>query len=319
MNKDSKIFLAGSTGMVGSAIFRELKKSNFTNTLTPNSKQLNLLRQLEVEKFFEETKPEYVFCAAAKVGGIYANDKFSADFIYENIQIQNNLIHSSMKNNIKKFLFLGSSCIYPRESKQPIKEEYLLTDSLEETNEAYAIAKISGIKLLEHYQKCYELKSVSLMPCNLYGDNDNYDLKTSHVFPALIRKFVDAKINNSPFVEVWGTGQVFREFMHVNDIARASIYFMENEFKTNLINIGWGKEISIIDLVELIKKSTNYSGNISWDKSKKDGTVNKKLDVEKMKMSGFKPVISLEEGINLTIESFCQEYYNKSFKSLINN
>lgn len=319
MNKDSKIFLAGSTGMVGSAILRELKKSGFTNIITPNSKQLNLLNQFEVEKFFEETKPDYIFCAAAKVGGIYANDKFSADFIYENIQIQNNLIHSSMKNNIKKFLFLGSSCIYPRESKQPIKEEYLLTNSLEETNEAYAIAKISGIKMLEHYQKCYGLKSVSLMPCNLYGNNDNYDLKTSHVFPALIRKFVDAKINNSPFVEVWGTGQVFREFMHVNDIARASIYFMENEFKTNLINVGWGKEISIIDLVELIKKSTKYSGNISWDKSKKDGTVNKKLDVEKMKTSGFKPVISLEEGINLTIESFCQEYYNKSFQSLINN
>ena len=173
--------------------------------------------------------------------------------------------------------------------------------------------------MLEHYQKCYGLKSVSLMPCNLYGNNDNYDLKTSHVFPALIRKFVDAKINNAPFVEVWGTGQVFREFMHVNDIARASIYFMENEFKTNLINIGWGKEISIIDLVELIKKSTKYSGNISWDKSKKDGTINKKLDVEKMKTSGFKPVISLEEGINLTIESFCQEYYNNSFQSLINN
>ena len=319
MNKDSKIFLAGSTGMVGSAILRELKKSSFTNIITPDSKQLNLLNQLEVEKFFEDTKPDYIFCAAAKVGGIYANDKFSADFIYENIQIQNNLIHSSMKNNIKKFLFLGSSCIYPRESKQPIKEEYLLTNSLEETNEAYAIAKISGIKMLEHYQKCYGLKSVSLMPCNLYGNNDNYDLNTSHVFPALIRKFVDAKINNSPFVEVWGTGQVFREFMHVNDIARASIYFMENEFKTNLINIGWGKEISIIDLVELIKKSTNYSGNISWDKSKKDGTVNKKLDVEKMKMSGFKPAISLEEGISLTIESFCQEYYNKSFQSLINN
>ena len=319
MNKDSKIFLAGSTGMVGSAILRELKKSIFTNIIAQNSKQLNLLNQLEVERFFEETKPDYIFCAAAKVGGIYANDKFSAEFIYENIQIQNNLIHSSMINNIKKFLFLGSSCIYPREAKQPIKEEYLLKNSLEETNEAYAIAKISGIKMLEHYQKCYGLKSVSLMPCNLYGNNDNYDLKTSHVFPALIRKFVDAKINNAPFVEVWGTGQVFREFMHVNDIARASIYFMENEFKTNLINIGWGKEISIIDLVELIKKSTKYSGNISWDKSKKDGTINKKLDVEKMKTSGFKPVISLEEGINLTIESFCQEYYSNSFQSLINN
>ena len=319
MKKDSKIFVAGGSGMVGSAIIRALGAAGYSNILFPSSKELNLINQNDVKSFFEKNKPEFVFNAAAKVGGIYANDKYSADFIYENIQIQTNLVHFAKLNNVKKFLFMASSCIYPKNATQPIKESYLLTDTLEETNEAYAIAKISGIKMLEHYQKCYGLKSVSLMPCNLYGNNDNYDLNTSHVFPALIRKFVDAKINNSPFVEVWGTGQVFREFMHVNDIARASIYFMENEFKTNLINIGWGKEISIIDLVELIKKSTKYSGNISWDKSKKDGTVNKKLDVEKMKTSGFKPVISLEEGINLTIESFCQEYYNKSFQSLINN
>lgn len=319
MNKDSKIFVAGSNGMVGSSILRLLKEANFTNILSPNSRQLNLLNQLEVEKFFKENNPEYIFNAAAKVGGIYANDKFSADFIYENIQIQNNLIHFSMKNGVKKFLFLGSSCIYPRESKQPIKEEYLLTDTLEETNEAYAIAKISGIKMLEHYRKCYDMASISLMPCNLYGNNDNYDPNTSHVFPALIKRFVDAKINNTPFVEVWGSGKVFREFMHVNDIARASIYFMENDASENLINIGWGKEISIFDLVGLIKKSTNYRGDVLWDTSKKEGTINKKLDIERMEMNGFQPVICLEDGINLTIESYCQENYNKSFQSLIND
>ena len=319
MNKDSKIFIAGSNGMVGSGILRLLKEENFTNILSPNSRQLNLLNQLEVEKFFKENNPEYIFNSAAKVGGIYANDKFSADFIYENLQIQNNLIHFSMKNGVKKFLFLGSSCIYPRECKQPIKEEYLLTDTLEETNEAYAIAKISGIKMLEHYRKCYDMASTSLMPCNLYGNNDNYDLNTCHVFPALIKRFVDAKINNAPFVEVWGSGKAFREFMHVNDIARASIYFMKNDTSDNLVNIGWGKEISILDLVGLIKKSTNYRGDILWDTSKKEGTINKKLDIEKMKMNGFQPVICLEDGINLTIESYCQENYNKSFQSLIND
>tara|TARA_Y100001970_G_scaffold197305_1_gene240037 strand:+ start:25544 stop:26500 length:957 start_codon:yes stop_codon:yes gene_type:complete len=317
MHKDSKIFIAGSSGMVGSAITRRLKSLSFNNLITPNSKELDLLNQEAVNKFFSTNKPEYVFNAAAKVGGIYANDFYSADFIYENIQIQSNIIHFSMKYDIKKFLFMASSCIYPREAPQPIKESDLLCDYLEKTNEAYAIAKISGIKMLEHYKKGYNLKSVSLMPCNLYGQNDNYDLRTSHVFPALIRKFVDAKLNNKSEVEVWGTGNVFREFMHVDDVARAAIYFMENEIESNLINIGWGKEISIKELVEVIRIKTNFEGDIVWDKSKKDGTVHKCLDVSKMNEVGFKPSINLQQGIELTIDSYCLEQYGKIYKDLL--
>lgn len=307
MNKDSKIFVAGASGMVGSAIIRELKKLSFTNILCPNSKDLDLLNQVEVEKFFSENKPEYVFNAAAKVGGIYTNEMHSADFIYENIQIQTNMIHFAFKSKVKKFLFMASSCIYPRDAIQPIKEEYLLSNYLEKTNEAYAIAKISGVKMLEHYKKVYGLSSVSLMPCNLYGYNDNYDLKTSHVFPALIKKFVDAKMNNHSSVEIWGSGKVYREFMHVDDIAKAAIFFIDKSIDDNLINIGWGKEISIIELVELIKEKTGFSGDITWDKSKKDGTIHKKLDISKMKDNGFTPSISLSKGIDLTIQSYINE------------
>ena len=316
MNRDSIIFVAGGKGMVGSSILRELEKLSYTNILSPTSKDLNILNQSDVESFFLEHKPEYVFNAAARVGGIYANDIYSADFIYENIQIQTNLIHYAMKNNVKNFLFMASSCIYPREALQPIREEYLLCDYLEKTNEAYAIAKISGIKMLEHYKKCYGFESTSLMPCNLYGYNDNYNLKTSHVFPALIRKFVDAKINSSSSVEVWGTGKVFREFMHVDDVAKAAIFFMNNATNDNLINIGWGKEISIIELVELIKEKTHFEGDVIWDSSKKDGTVHKKLDTSKMLAYGFKPEISLKKGVELTIESYCNEHFKKSFQSL---
>ncbi len=314
MNKDSKIFIAGSTGMVGSAILRELKSLSFNNILTPNSKELDILNQKDVESFFLEHKPDYVFNAAAKVGGIYANDFYSADFIYENIQIQTNLIHFAMKNKVKKFLFMASSCIYPRQSPQPIKEKYLLSNYLEETNEAYAIAKISGVKMLEHYKKGYNFNSISLMPCNLYGFNDNYNLETSHVFPALIKKFVDAKIKNLSSVEVWGTGQVYREFMHVDDVAKAAIFFINKDIDESLINIGWGKEISIIDLVELIKKRTDFRGDIVWNDSKKDGTIHKRLDVDKMLGYGFKPSIDLIQGIDKTIESYCLEQLNKSFK-----
>jgi GDP-L-fucose synthase len=317
MNKDSKIFIAGARGMVGSAILRELEKLSFTNILTPTSKDLNILNQADVESFFLENKPDYVFNAAAKVGGIYANDFYSADFIYENIQIQTNLIHFAMKNKVKKFLFMASSCIYPRKAPQPIKESHLLSDYLEETNEAYAIAKISGIKMLEHYKKGHNFDSISLMPCNLYGYNDNYNLETSHVFPALIRKFVDAKINNSSSVEVWGTGKVYREFMHVDDVAKAAIFFINKDIDESLINIGWGKEISIIDLVELIKKRTNFKGDIVWNGSKKDGTIHKRLDIDKMSGYGFNPSIDLVQGIDTTIESYCIEQLNKSFKSLI--
>jgi len=317
MNKDSKIFIAGSTGMVGSAILRELKSLSFNNILTPNSKELDILNQKDVESFFLEYKPDYVFNAAAKVGGIYANDFYSADFIYENIQIQTNLIHFAMKNKVKKFLFMASSCIYPRQSPQPIKEKYLLSNYLEETNEAYAIAKISGVKMLEHYKKGYNFNSISLMPCNLYGFNDNYNLETSHVFPALIRKFVDAKIKNLSSVEVWGTGQVYREFMHVDDVAKAAIFFINKDIDESLINIGWGKEISIIDLVELIKQRTDFRGDIVWNDSKKDGTIHKRLDVDKMLGYGFKPSIDLIEGIDKTIESYCLEQLNKSFKPYV--
>lgn len=317
MNKDSKIFIAGARGMVGSAILRELERLSFTNILTPTSKDLNILNQADVESFFLQNKPDYVFNAAAKVGGIYANDFYSADFIYENIQIQTNLIHFAMKNKVKKFLFMASSCIYPRQAPQPIKESHLLSDYLEETNEAYAIAKISGIKMLEHYKKGYNFDSISLMPCNLYGFNDNYNLETSHVFPALIKKFVDAKINKSSSVEVWGTGKVYREFMHVDDVAKAAIFFINKDIDENLINIGWGKEISIIDLVELIKKRTNFKGDIVWNSSKKDGTIHKRLDIDNMLGHGFKPSIDLVQGIDTTIESYCTEQLNKSFQSLI--
>jgi len=317
MNKDSKIFIAGASGMVGSAILRELNSLSFTNILAPSSKELNLLNQLQVEEFFLENKPDYVFNAAAKVGGIYANDVYSADFIYENIQIQTNLIHFAMKSSVKNFLFMASSCIYPRDAIQPIKEEYLLSGFLEETNEAYAIAKISGVKMLEHYKKVYNMASTSLMPCNLYGYNDNYDLKTSHVFPALIKKFVDAKINNLPTVEIWGSGKVYREFMHVDDIAKAAIFFIDKPINNNLINIGWGKEISIIELVELIRKKTGFNGDITWDSSKKDGTIHKKLDVTRMSNYKFVPSITLSKGIDLTIESYMEEQVRT--KSTISN
>tara|TARA_B100001057_G_scaffold171070_1_gene171863 strand:+ start:17172 stop:18122 length:951 start_codon:yes stop_codon:yes gene_type:complete len=313
MKKDSIILVAGGTGMVGSAIIRELKKSSFKKILYPSSSELNLKNQSDVKYYINEQKPDYVFNAAAKVGGIYANDIHSAEFIYDNIQIQNNLIHFSMKNNIKKFMFLGSSCIYPKNADQPIKETALLSDYLEETNEAYAIAKISGIKMLEHYQKCFGFDSVSIMPCNLYGNNDNYNLETSHVLPALIRKFIDARINKLDKVEVWGTGKVFREFMHVQDVAKAAIYFMEHKTKESLINIGWGKEISILELVNLISQKVGFEGKIIWNKSKKDGTFKKRMDISRMKNYGFAPSIKLNEGLDLTIQSYCKEHLNKSF------
>ena len=318
MNKDSKIFVSGSSGMVGSAIIRKLNELSFSNILCPSRKDLNLMNQYDVKSYFEKHKPDFVFNAAAKVGGIYTNDINSAEFIYENIQIQNNLIHYAMKNKVKKFLFLGSSCIYPKNANQPIKENCLLSDYLEETNEAYAIAKISGIKMLEHYNKCYDFESISLMPCNLYGDNDNYDLETSHVLPALIKKFIHAKINGIKQVEVWGTGNVFREFMHVKDVADSAIFFMMNSTPEHLINIGWGKEISIIDLVEKIKTKIKFEGEVIWDKSKKDGTFRKMLDVSLMKKYGFMPSINLDKGLDLTIKSYCKEDLNISFDSIKN-
>ncbi|MBP6872934.1 MAG: GDP-L-fucose synthase [Bacteroidales bacterium] len=308
MNKDSKIYIAGHNGMVGSALHRNLEAKGYRNFIFRTFDELDLTRQDDVEAFFEAEEPEYVFDAAAKVGGIVANDTFRAQFIYENLMIQNNLIHSSYKNGVKKFLFLGSSCIYPKLAPQPLKEEYLLTGSLEPTNEPYAIAKIAGIKMCENYYRQYRSNFISVMPTNLYGPNDNYDLQNSHVIPALLRKFHDAKISNAPSVTLWGTGQPLREFMHVDDMARACILVMEkldapklyDDLGLTHINIGVGEDITILELGRLIAKITGYTGKILFDTSKPDGTPRKIMDNSRLRKLGFKPRISLEEGLAQT-------------------
>lgn len=309
MYKNSKIYIAGHNGMVGSAILRKLKKEGYTNFVLRTSKELDLTNQQAVSNFFKMEQPEYVFLAAAKVGGIEANNTFRADFLYENLMIQNNVIHSSYENKVKKLLFLGSSCIYPKLAPQPLKEEYLLTRELEYTNEPYAIAKIAGIKLCENYRKQYGCNFISVMPTNLYGPNDNYDLKNSHVLPALARKFHEAKQNNSEFVEVWGTGTPKREFLHVDDLADACYFLMETYSGTDFVNIGTGKDISIKELAELIQKIVDYSGTIKWNTTKPDGTPRKLLDVTKLNSLGWKYRIELEEGIkNVYEERFKNEY-----------
>jgi len=298
INKDAKIYIAGHTGMVGSAIKRCLEKNGYDNILFRSKDQLDLIRQEKVEKFFKDENPEIVIIAAARVGGILANNTYRAQFIYDNLMIESNLIHSSFLNKVEKLIFLGSSCIYPRECPQPIKEEYLLSSKLEKTNEGYAIAKIAGLKMCEHYYKQYGMESVCLMPCNLYGPNDNYDLNSSHVFPALIRKFSDAVKNNNKEVILWGTGIALREFMHVSDVARAVLFFIDKKTTYDLINISSGHEVSIKELAEIIAKKTNFKGVIVWDNSKPDGTLRKLLDVTKMKEYGFMPEISLNDGID---------------------
>jgi GDP-L-fucose synthase len=308
MNKDSKIYIAGHNGMVGSALHRNLEAKGYRNFIFRTFDELDLTRQDDVEAFFEAEEPEYVFDAAAKVGGIVANDTFRAQFIYENLMIQNNLIHSSYKNGVKKFLFLGSSCIYPKLAPQPLKEEYLLTGSLEPTNEPYAIAKIAGIKMCENYYRQYRRNFISVMPTNLYGPNDNYDLQNSHVIPALLRKFHDARISNAPSVTLWGTGQPLREFMHVDDMAEACILVMEkldapklyDDLGLTHINIGVGEDITILELGQLIAKITGYTGKILFDTSKPDGTPRKIMDNSRLRKLGFKPRISLEEGLAQT-------------------
>lgn len=308
MNKDSKIYIAGHNGMVGSALHRNLEAKGYRNFIFRTFDELDLTRQDDVEAFFEAEEPEYVFDAAAKVGGIVANNTFRAQFIYENLMIQNNLIHSSYKNGVKKFLFLGSSCIYPKLAPQPLKEEYLLTGSLEPTNEPYAIAKIAGIKMCENYYRQYRSNFISVMPTNLYGPNDNYDLQNSHVIPALLRKFHDAKISNAPSVTLWGTGQPLREFMHVDDMAEACILVMEkldapklyDDLGLTHINIGVGEDITILELGRLIAKITGYTGKILFDTSKPDGTPRKIMDNSRLRKLGFKPRISLEEGLAQT-------------------
>ncbi len=297
MNKTDKIYVAGHRGMVGSAIIRRLEKEGFTNFITRTSKELDLRDQHAVADFFASEKPDHVFLAAAKVGGIVANNTYRADFIYENIMIQSNVIHSSYLNKVKKLMFLGSSCIYPKMAPQPLKEDYLLTGVLEPTNEPYAIAKIAGIKMCDAYRLQYGCNFISVMPTNLYGPNDNYDLNNSHVLPALIRKFHTAKIKKSPTVEIWGTGSPMREFLHADDLADACFYLMQNYNEHGLVNIGVGEDISIKNLALLVKKIVGYEGELKFDTTKPDGTPRKLMDVSKLHSFGWKHKIDLEEGI----------------------
>ncbi len=302
MEKNSKIYIAGHKGLVGSAIMRQLVNENFTNIIFRSHTDLDLLNQKEVENFFKEETPEYVFLAAALVGGIEANNNCRAEFIYGNLQIQCNVINSSYLNNVKKLCFLGSSCIYPKLAPQPMKEEYLLDGKLEETNEPYAIAKIAGIKMCESYNRQFGTNYISVMPTNLYGPNDNFDLSSSHVLPALIRKFIEAKESNSPTVKIWGSGKPKREFLFVDDMAEATVFLMQNYNSSEIINIGSGKDISISELAELLKELTRFNGEIIYDSSKPDGTPRKLLDVSKINSLGWTAETSLKEGIKKTIE-----------------
>ncbi len=305
MEPDSKIYIAGHRGMVGSALLRRLERMGFRNFILRTSSELDLRNQQAVADFFSLEKPEYVFLAAARVGGILANNTYRADFLYENLQIQNNVIHNAWKTGVKKLLFLGSSCIYPKSAPQPIKEEYLLTGLLEPSNEPYAIAKIAGVKMCEAYRSQYGCNFISVMPSNLYGPNDNYNLENAHVLPALLRKFHEATINNQPEVIVWGTGKPRREFLHTDDMADACLFLMNNYNEAGLINIGMGEDLSIKELAEMIKEITGYEGKIVFDTSKPDGTPRKLLDVSKLNYLGWKARINLESGI--------QEVYRKKF------
>lgn len=297
MELNSKIYIAGHRGMVGSAIMRRLQKEGYNNFVTRTSAELDLRNQQAVTDFFAQEKPGYVFLAAAKVGGIYANNTYRAEFIYDNIQIQNNIIHHSYVNGVKKLMFLGSSCIYPKMAPQPLKEEYLLTGVLEPTNEPYAIAKIAGIKMCDAYRSQYGCNFVSVMPTNLYGPHDNYDLQNAHVLPALIRKFHEAKTNGLHEVSIWGSGSPMREFLHADDMADACVYLMKNYNEPGLVNIGTGSDVTIKDLALLIKKIVGFEGELVFDASKPDGTPRKLMDVSKLHSFGWKHTYDLEEGI----------------------
>jgi GDP-L-fucose synthase len=310
MDKSSKIYIAGHRGMVGSAIYRKLQKEGFTNFVTRTSDTLDLRDQQQVADFFAAEKPDYVFLAAAKVGGIVANNTYRAEFLYDNLQIQNNVIHQSYLNGVKKLMFLGSSCIYPKMAPQPLKEDYLLTGLLEPTNEPYAIAKIAGIKMCDAYRDQYGCDYISVMPTNLYGYNDNYHPQNSHVLPALIRRFHEAKEDNLEAVTIWGTGSPKREFLFADDLAEACYYLMQNYNEAGLVNIGTGEDISIKDLALLVKEITGYTGEINFDTSKPDGTPRKLMDVTKIHSKGWKHKIELEEGIKLAYNDFLSNQVN---------
>lgn len=302
MDERSKIYVAGHRGLVGSAILKILHREGFTNLLCRTHKELDLTRQDEVEAFFKGEKPEYVFLAAAKAGGILSNNTYPAEFIYNNLAIQNNVIHASYTNNVKKLLFLGSSCIYPKHCPQPMKEEHLLSGYLEPTNEPYAIAKIAGIKMCQSYNRQYGTRYISLMPTNLYGPNDNFDLETSHVLPALIRKFHEAKVERKLEVEIWGTGSPRRELMHVMDLADACVFLMQNYDESDIINVGTGKDMSINDLAEMVARVTGFKGDLRFDTTKPDGSPVKCLDISRLKNLGWHAKIEIEEGIKETYD-----------------
>jgi GDP-L-fucose synthase len=308
MEKDARIYVAGHRGLVGSAIWRELQRQGFKNVIGRTHTELDLLDANAVRDFYANEKPEFVFVAAAKVGGILANNNRPAEFLYKNLEIQNNLIHGAYEAGAKKLLFLGSSCIYPKLAPQPLKEEYLLTGLLEPTNEWYAVAKIAGIKMCQAYRRQHSCDFISAMPTNMYGPNDNYDLQSSHVLPALIRKFHEAKASGAKQVVCWGTGAPLREFLYADDLARACIFLMENYSEEQFINVGYGSDVSIRELAETVKRIVGFAGEIVWDKSKPDGTPRKLMDSSRLLALGWKPQVDLEQGIGLAYEDFQKRY-----------
>ncbi len=313
LDREKKIYVAGHCGLVGSALVRCLEREGFSRIITRTHGELDLTRQADTEAFFAEEKPDYVILAAAKVGGIHANDTCPADFIMKNLQIECNVIESAYKNQVKKLLFLGSSCIYPRECSQPIREEYLLSGYLEKTNEAYALAKIAGLKMCAFYNQQYHTNYISVMPCNLYGINDNFSLENSHVLPALIRKFHEARLSGAPAVTVWGSGTPLREFLNVDDLADACLYLLDHYEGNEFFNVGSGQEIRILELAELVKRVTGYQGEVLLDPSKPDGTPRKVTDISRILSTGWRSKIDLETGIRRTYEWFCEQYEAGTF------
>lgn len=308
MKTDSRIFVAGHRGLVGSAICRELERTGHTNLLRRTRAELDLMDAAAVDRFYAETKPEFVFVAAAKVGGILANDRQPATFLFENLQIQNNLIHGAWKSGVKKLLFLGSSCIYPKLAPQPLKEEYLLSGPLEPTNEWYAVAKIAGIKMCQAYRRQHGCDFISAMPTNMYGPNDNYDPQGSHVLPALIRKFHEAKVAGAKAVTCWGTGSPMREFLHADDLASACVHLMQHYSEEQFINVGSGSDLTIRELAEMVREAVGFTGAIEWDSSKPDGTPRKLMDSSRLFALGWKPKVTLRDGIRLAYADFLQRY-----------